>query len=608
MNNVVVKFVEDDMVLSINMKSAECFSVNHLWEKTYMDIGNLQQQQQQQPSAEFRLQSDEHHVRKILQLNDVTICLDKLDSRTNNKISFYQDPLIYRCSIQSRLDFKFSSNLNLNNIDQQLKLIKLNLYCRKFDMSITDKQLPMLIRLIELIIAISYGTLKLPESSGSSSSSSDLTFEHSDTMNASNQLKPNLNPASLNPTIISELKANDEQLSLDISNDLYTQQQQHQQQQQGWLSWAWSYVPSVSDLIPDGGEENVPTAAQLETLIKDPIQTIIGFYFDELNIAFKLTQQVNHDHHQSSKAYAFEPFVVCSMKGIAFESNLKQNFAHLLLGVSFINLRSMGSCCCRLCPKPTENEIVFLRAGSDYLEEKTFHYMSGSLFDIIEESLAMSNEEVLVNSTDNSSTKIDSAVFKPPVDLSSNNSKSRDKFGNVDENYGSQRFGAFLMDNLKTTIDIKKPKSENEANDSEMDINIELSSSHPDIASLVFILYDIEVNVSANLLHRTVKMFECSRQHEYTRPYSTLAHSPPVFNENSISAYLAELMSQQELNATDEISTQLHLKRIAKKLEKYIPLMNVSCTIKNPKIKMHPYSHFLIASIASQVFKVILIV
>ena len=419
MNNVVVKFVEDDMVLSINMKSAECFSVNHLWEKTYMDIGNLQQQQQQQPSAEFRLQSDEHHVRKILQLNDVTICLDKLDSRTNNKISFYQDPLIYRCSIQSRLDFKFSSNLNLNNIDQQLKLIKLNLYCRKFDMSITDKQLPMLIRLIELIIAISYGTLKLPESSGSSSSSSDLTFEHSDTMNASNQLKPNLNPASLNPTIISELKANDEQLSLDISNDLYTQQQQHQQQQQGWLSWAWSYVPSVSDLIPDGGEENVPTAAQLETLIKDPIQTIIGFYFDELNIAFKLTQQVNHDHHQSSKAYAFEPFVVCSMKGIAFESNLKQNFAHLLLGVSFINLRSMGSCCCRLCPKPTENEIVFLRAGSDYLEEKTFHYMSGSLFDIIEESLAMSNEEVLVNSTDNSSTKIDSAVFKPPVDLSS---------------------------------------------------------------------------------------------------------------------------------------------------------------------------------------------
>ncbi len=30
-NNLIVKFVEDDIVLSINVKSAECYSVDHDW-------------------------------------------------------------------------------------------------------------------------------------------------------------------------------------------------------------------------------------------------------------------------------------------------------------------------------------------------------------------------------------------------------------------------------------------------------------------------------------------------------------------------------------------------------------------------------------------------
>lgn len=166
-NNVIVKFVEDDIVLSINMKSAECFSVNSLWEKAFVEVN----------AANIDL-------RKVLQLNDVTICLDRLDRQKSNpnssgggggkssrsassrKINFYQDPLVYRCSIQSRLDLKYSIQPTMNNTDQldanqQLKLIKLDFYCSKFNMSITDQQLPMLMRLIELAQAITNGTLKL---------------------------------------------------------------------------------------------------------------------------------------------------------------------------------------------------------------------------------------------------------------------------------------------------------------------------------------------------------------------------------------------------------------------------------------------------------------
>ena len=109
-NNVIVKFVEDDIVLSFNMKSAEFFSVNENWEKSFVEVN-----------------AQNLHLRKILQLNDVTICLDRLDNKKNNKINFYQDPLIYRCSIQSRFDFVHQMKQSTaNNFNPVLKLVKLN--------------------------------------------------------------------------------------------------------------------------------------------------------------------------------------------------------------------------------------------------------------------------------------------------------------------------------------------------------------------------------------------------------------------------------------------------------------------------------------------------
>jgi len=43
-------------------------------------------------------------------------------------------------------------------------ITKLNVLCEKLDMSLTDTQLPMFCRLLELCIALYYGTLELPAS------------------------------------------------------------------------------------------------------------------------------------------------------------------------------------------------------------------------------------------------------------------------------------------------------------------------------------------------------------------------------------------------------------------------------------------------------------
>jgi len=41
-------------------------------------------------------------------------------------------------------------------------ITKLNVFCEKLEMSLTDTQLPMFCRLLELCIALYYGTLELP--------------------------------------------------------------------------------------------------------------------------------------------------------------------------------------------------------------------------------------------------------------------------------------------------------------------------------------------------------------------------------------------------------------------------------------------------------------
>ena len=249
-NNVIVKFVEDDIVLSFNMKSAECFTVNDLWEKAFIDVN-----------------SQNLHLRKILQLNDVTICLDKLDNKKNSRINFYQEPLIYRCSIQSRLDFEYyPNNGNLTAFNQQLKLIKMNFYCRKFDVSITDHQLPMFLRLVELVLAIVDGSLKLPQSQ---TESNEIDGQQS--QNSQRTPSPVEKSTFTNLNEETDVKSETKPSSDELAN-------------KGWMSWAWSYVPSVSNILFEDGNEPIQEAIEIDR----QIQILIGFYFDELNVSFKV--------------------------------------------------------------------------------------------------------------------------------------------------------------------------------------------------------------------------------------------------------------------------------------------------------------------------------
>ena len=73
-NNLILKYVEDDLVLSINVRHASLTAVDGNWEPAFTELlaGDLA-------------------LRKLLQVSDLTVCLDKRGAM--GKIESYEvDP------------------------------------------------------------------------------------------------------------------------------------------------------------------------------------------------------------------------------------------------------------------------------------------------------------------------------------------------------------------------------------------------------------------------------------------------------------------------------------------------------------------------------------
>ena len=116
-------------------------------------------------------------------------------------------------------------------------------------------------------------------------------------------------------------------------------------------------------------------------------------------------------------------------KGLAVEINVKEDYAHTMIGISHVNLKSVGECCCKLCPRPSINETILLKAGNELeLDEKIFHYLSGSLFDVLDENLDVNNTNNATNISESSliSSDIlvnpDAGIPNEPIDKNINSS------------------------------------------------------------------------------------------------------------------------------------------------------------------------------------------
>lgn len=134
-NNIVLKFIEEDIVLSMNIQHLSVHSADHRWKRSFIDVS---------PTNVL--------FRKLINIIDFTICLDKRNS--SGKIEHVQEPILYKCSMEVRMYRKFNANAT------KLSVTRIDVQTDSLDLKISSQQLPMLFRLYDLFMALKSGKLQ----------------------------------------------------------------------------------------------------------------------------------------------------------------------------------------------------------------------------------------------------------------------------------------------------------------------------------------------------------------------------------------------------------------------------------------------------------------
>lgn len=266
-HNIILKFVEEDIVVSMNIQYLSVESADKNWNAAFNEIS-----------------STKILVRKIININDLTICLDKRNAA--GKIEVCEEPILYKCCLQ----FRFFRRYNILTIDKS-SLTRLELYCKLIDLNISQRQLPMLIRLLDLSVALKLGKLN---------SSTEVNQQPRDAIESMNNTNTE---ASMS-----------------------------------YLSMAWNLLPTI---FPD----DASTKGEISDDENFHIMHI-GFYVDKLNICFK-TQEFLDNLASSSKKIKYNPILKADFGGVYCEtiSNGVQ-WSNIIGGIATINISNFGDCPC----------------------------------------------------------------------------------------------------------------------------------------------------------------------------------------------------------------------------------------------------------------------
>ncbi|XP_042214275.1 vacuolar protein sorting-associated protein 13B-like isoform X1 [Homarus americanus] len=318
-NNVILKYVEDDIVLSINVKTLEFRSVDGNWTPAFIDL-----------TAEDLI------LRNLATLTDLTVCLDKRNA--SGKIENYQEPLMYRCSLSCRVVRQFET---VNSI--QPLCTRYDVFCPQLHFSLSDMQLPMFLRLLQLALALYYGELGSP---------TDME-------------QPVGMPAG---------KDGDGGLTEDFSIE-----------EGSWSSWAWSLG---SALLPVYWEDEENAVSAHRYRLNKTLH--MGLYVETATWTFKLTESVQDSGYFGPTKMRFTPFMRVEHQG-SFMTVVVRGLeaVNVQLGISSLTVDPVGNCICGIAdiqegnvsdsqdqPVAAKGVISFLNIGQEGQD-----YLSQSLFD-----------------------------------------------------------------------------------------------------------------------------------------------------------------------------------------------------------------------------------
>ncbi|XP_074656098.1 intermembrane lipid transfer protein VPS13B-like [Tubulanus polymorphus] len=440
-NNLILKFVEEDVVLSVNVKSAECYSADAAWSRTFVEIAR-----------------PDMILRKALNFCDLTVCLDRRGA--SGKIDAYQDPMLYRCSLSCRMHLRYDTPHS-----KTPAVTRFDVSCDRFDVSLTDTQVPMFFRLVELWTAIYYGAL-----GGAAVGEPERKKTYAKTQQAS-----------------------DSAVNSKTTEEAQTDHHLHIDDQQGWASWAWSYVPQVMPEFETTDEDDEGSDSSTEPPQKKPPVLAFGIYIKHAALTFKLTEVVRESRYYGSQRVAFHKFAALEGDGIALEMLLRgASFFDCQLGITSSRMYEIGPCLCgeKASDDSSTKGETFFQSGVTQTGDPV-HYIEQSLFD--------------PGGAENSGARADFIFTRDAHQVAFTESAMLD------------RYGCFWFDYLFTVEDnleveeMLGDESPFSYGLSEMDLVKENSTQ-------TFLIGPTHVTLSSSLMHRVQKFIHCAQQHEY-EPY-----------------------------------------------------------------------------------------
>ena len=285
-NNLILKYVEDDIVFSLNVKSVNLFSANEVWDQAFVELTL--------PSL---------CLRKVCSISNLTICLDSRNA--DGKIDMYQDPILYKCNLSCRILSKYVGLGSVSAYENQI-----NVYCESLDLSSTDVQLPMIIRLLRLCMGLYYRTLDLPGCKYKQHPAEGLMEQRRHIQNASAERY--------------STESNEKDGTLNDSS---------------WVSWAWSMIPNLQD----GGSQ-----LQSDFIISEDSVLLFGIYITQCSLTLKVTNEAHNSTIVGSKRFEFSPILNIEMSGCGVEVISKgEEYFDCQLGVCNIAGYMIGECLCK---------------------------------------------------------------------------------------------------------------------------------------------------------------------------------------------------------------------------------------------------------------------
>lgn len=290
LHNIILKYVEEDIVVSMNIQLLTFDSADKNWEPAFIDIN---------PTKVV--------LKKVINISDLTICLDKRNAM--GKIDICQEPLLYRCTLQARMLRKY----NLTTAHSS-SITRIDIFTDCIELNISAQQYPMLVRLLALAMALREGRIK-PKVSSSSLSSSG---------------KP--------PVIIDMLPQEEETADADAM----VEAADATAASGSYFAWAWNMIPTI---FP---EETIDEETRLGADGGRGGHFIhTGLYVNTFRITFKSQELTGDNLVQSSRKLRYHPILKIKLTGIYGETVvLGPRFFNLKGGISSIGIYPLGICSC----------------------------------------------------------------------------------------------------------------------------------------------------------------------------------------------------------------------------------------------------------------------